>query len=83
MKVYDAVATCDKIFALAKAKGWTDAKLSKILDLTPQAISKWRRGVCSPSTDMLVMLADLFEISLDDLMMQQEVNLDFNFEDWR
>lgn len=78
MKVYDAEATCNIIFEMASARGWSDSKLSRILDVTPQAISKWRRGICSPSTDMLVILADLFQVSLDELMRTQEIDCHFN-----
>lgn len=83
MKVYDAQATCDKIFDLASDNGWSDSKLAKILDVTPQAISKWRRGVGSPSIDMIVMLADLFQVSLDDLMGCQEIDMTFRLLDGR
>lgn len=83
MKVYDVQATCDKIFDLASDKGWSDSKLAKILDVTPQAISKWRRGVGSPSIDMIVMLADLFQVSLDDLMGRKEIDMTFRLLDGR
>jgi len=77
MKVYNAQATCNKIFALSREKGWSDSRLARILCVTPQAISKWRRGLGSPSTDMIVMLADLFKVSLDELIVCQEVDMAF------
>ena len=81
MKVYDAQATCEKVFTLAGNRGWSDAKLARILDVTPQAISKWRRGVGSPSTDMIVMLADLFGVPLDELIGSREINMKFHLSD--
>ena len=80
MKVYDAKATCDKVFDLANKRGWSDCKLAQVLEVSPQAISKWRKGICSPSIDRLVMIADLFQVSMDDLLKQQEIEWSFNLE---
>lgn len=78
MRIYSAKLTCDRIFELSKEKGWTDSKLASILNLTPQAISKWRRAAGSPSIEMLTMLQELFEVNMDDLVGRQEVDIDFN-----
>ena len=83
MKVYDPQATCNRIFKMAAQKGWSDSKLANILNLTPPAISKWRRGTGSPSLDTLVIIADLFQVSLDDLMGRIEVDMDFHVPDER
>ena len=82
MKSYDQEVTCSKIFELAKKKGWTDSKLAKVIELTPQAVSKWHRGG-GPSIDNIVMLSDLFQISLDDLVGYRENDLSFQLEDGR
>jgi len=79
MRVYDSVATCNNIFMLARANGWNDSCLAKILDLTPQAISKWRNGG-SPSIDTLVTLTDLFDVTLDSLLECREIDMDFHME---
>lgn len=80
MKVYDVQATCDNVFDLAQKKGWSDSKLAQILEVSPQAICKWRKGICSPSVDRLVMMADLFQVTLDELMKQQEIDMSFNLD---
>lgn len=81
MNVYDAKGTCDKIFNLSAKKGWSDAKLAKVLAVSPQAVSKWRRGVGSPSTDSIVILSDIFKVSLDDIMATRYVDIDYELED--
>lgn len=78
MRIYSAKLTCDHIFELAKEKGWSDSKLASILGITPQAISKWRRGAGSPSIEMLTMLQELFGVKMDDLLGCREVDIDFN-----
>lgn len=43
---------------------WLAAKMG----LTHQTISRWERGEIMPTTDKLPLLADLLEISIDDLL---------------
>ena len=73
MKLYDAGATCKKVFEFALSKGWSDSKLARVLNVTPQAVNKWRKGVCSPSIDTIVELTGLFQVSMDDLVCYNEV----------
>ena len=77
MKTYDPQLTCENIFALAKERGWSNRKLARILGMTPQAVSKWYRGVGSPSIDMIVIMSELFHVSLDELMGRMETELSF------
>ncbi len=73
MKIYNPQETSENVFRLAKSKGWSDSKLSQILELTPQAVSKWRRGIGAPSIDRLVVIADMFHISMDSLVVCDEI----------
>lgn len=41
----DTVKTGKKIALLRKEKGLTGEKLAALLDVSPQAISKWENGV--------------------------------------
>jgi len=41
---------------------------------TPQAIYKWFRGDALPTVDNLVILAHLFDCTVDDLLVLSEVN---------
>ncbi|MBQ7831965.1 MAG: helix-turn-helix transcriptional regulator [Lachnospiraceae bacterium] len=81
MIVYDSVATCNNIFALCSERGWSDSKLARMLAISPQAISKWRRGVGAPSTDSLVTMSDLFQVSLDDLLGKRQIDMSFYISD--
>ncbi len=81
MRVYDPETTCQNILELAKERGWNASRLAKILGVSPQAVSKWRRGIASPSLDMLVMLSGLFEVSLSDLVAEREADICFDFSD--
>lgn len=38
---------------------------------TPQAIYKWRNGKSMPTIDNLVILADLFGVKIDDIIVME------------
>ena len=42
--------------------------LAEILLVTPQAVSKWERGIALPDIELLIPLADIFSVSLDELL---------------
>lgn len=46
----------------------TQSELAKKLHVTPQAVSKWEKGQAVPSIDNLLLLSDLYNISIDELI---------------
>ncbi|HMM22051.1 MAG TPA: helix-turn-helix domain-containing protein [Selenomonadales bacterium] len=57
-----------RIAALRKDKGYTQEKISALLNVTPQAISKWEQGNALPDTLLLPLLARLLRVSIDYLL---------------
>lgn len=53
---------------LRKEKGLTQAQLAESLKLDQTAISKWENGKAVPDTQMLIRLADFFDVSTDYLL---------------
>ncbi len=49
-------------------KGWKQIDLAKILSTTQRKISYWESGKIEPDLDMLWQIADLFEVSIDELI---------------
>ena len=47
---------------------FSQAKIAEILRVTPQAVSKWERGTALPDIELLVPLADIFSVSVDELL---------------
>jgi len=72
MRVYDMKATCNKIFDLAAGQGMSLTCLAEKLNVTAQAVSKWHKASNSPSIDNLVLMSDLFDITLDELVQRRE-----------
>ena len=40
--------------------------------VTPQAIYKWQHGTALPTVDNLVVLAAIFEVRVDDILVMKE-----------
>jgi AbrB family looped-hinge helix DNA binding protein len=58
----------DNLVYLRKMKGMSQENLAARLDITRQTLSKWELGECSPDIEKSKMLADIFGVSLDDLV---------------
>jgi transcriptional regulator with XRE-family HTH domain len=56
---------------LREERGWTQIELAARLGLHHSAVSKWERGVTLPAPDALLRLADLFSVSVAELVAAQ------------
>ena len=61
LKLYDTISF------YRKRQGFTQEELAKKLGVTNQSVSKWESAQCCPDIGLLPMLADIFEISIDEL----------------
>ena len=57
----------DRIKQLRQQRGWSQAQLSKKLNVHQKQISGYERGIHSPSIELLARMAELFNVSLDYL----------------
>jgi len=57
-----------RIALLRKKKGYTQEKISAMLNVTPQAVSKWEQSNALPDTLLLPLLAKLLAVSIDYLL---------------
>lgn len=58
-----------KIAALRKSIGLSQEKLAEMLNISPQAISKWENGHTLPETTLLPILSQIFRCAIDDIIM--------------
>lgn len=58
----------DKIKALREQKGLTQVELAKQLGITRSSVNAWELGISVPSTQYVVELADIFQVSTDYLL---------------
>lgn len=60
------------IAAYRKHRQLTQAKLAELLNYSDKAVSKWERGESMPDVTTLVQLAELFEVTVNDLLVDPE-----------
>lgn len=53
---------------LRKAKGMTQRELAELLNVSDKAVSRWERDESMPDILLIPVLADIFEVSCDDLL---------------
>ena len=57
---------------LRKRNGMTQAGLAEQLNFSDKAVSKWERGESLPDVPPLMRLAELFDVTVDDLLKDLE-----------
>ncbi len=71
--VIDMTATGMNITRLRKNAGMTVRDLQGIFGFaTPQAIYKWQRGEAMPTLDNMIVLAAVFNVTVDEILVLQE-----------
>jgi transcriptional regulator with XRE-family HTH domain len=58
----------EKLQFLRRKKGYSQEELSEKLGISRQAVAKWESGQTFPEVDNLLMLSDLFKITVDRLI---------------
>ena len=61
----------DKLSKLRKENNYTQEQLASVLGVSRQAISKWESDVTYPETDKLIKISELFNCSLDYLLLKE------------
>lgn len=62
------IEIANRLQALRKQKNLSQEELAEKIGVTRQAVSKWERAEASPDTENLILLAKLYDISLDELL---------------
>lgn len=61
-----------KISKYRKLKQMTQEDLALKLNVSAQAVSKWENDLSIPDLPLLIELADIFNVSMDELLRQKE-----------
>ena len=71
--VIDMISTGRNIINLRKARGLSVSDLQEYFGFTaPQAIYKWQKGQCLPSTDNLFALAVLLGVPIEEILISRK-----------
>lgn len=67
------MATGKNITRLREERGLSVKELQDIFGFaTPQAIYKWKHGVTLPTVDNLVILAAVFHVHMDEILVMED-----------
>jgi transcriptional regulator with XRE-family HTH domain len=69
------MAIKDRVRQLRKEQNWSQTQLAQKMGIHQKQVSAYERGRNTPSTDVLIRLADIFDVSLDYLASEAEVNI--------
>ena len=64
----------EKIIELRKAYGMTQERLAEICGVSRQSISKWEADIALPETEKLLLLGEVFHVSMD-VLLKDEMSL--------
>ena len=56
------------IAAMRKEQGMTQLELAEKMGVTDKAVSKWERDLSFPDVDSIPRLAEIFDVTVDELM---------------
>ena len=62
----------NRLYQLRKQKGFSQEELANRLNVSRQTVSKWEVGDSTPDMEKLIAISDLFDVSLDKLVMGKE-----------
>jgi len=72
----DLVKTGQNIVNLRKKAGMSVKELQDIFGFaTPQAIYKWQHGTALPTIDNMVVLAVVFGVKIDDILVTKDAQM--------
>ena len=62
----------EKILTLRTARDMSQGDLAEALEVSRQSVSKWETGQSVPDLDKIIKLADLFGVTVDELVRTEE-----------
>ena len=63
---------CDNLRELRKINKMDQRAFAKLLNVSPKTVSHWETGYTEPSIAQLIMIANYFDVSLDDLLDRKQ-----------
>lgn len=67
------IEIANRLLELRKRHQLSQEELAAKIGVSRQAVSKWERAEACPDTDNLILLANLYQVSLDDMLATSEL----------
>lgn len=62
--------------SLRKAKGYTQQQVADLLFISPKTVSKWESGEGIPDISIISAVAEVYDVSVDDILKGEKSNLE-------
>lgn len=73
--MYDQVEVGRKLRELRMQRNYTQIDIAEKLNVSRQAVSRWETGSSCPETDKLILLGELYGVSVDELLGRKKKEL--------
>ncbi len=74
-RTLDAERTCLRIRDLCREKNVSVEQIADMLNISKQAVYAWLKVRKLPTTDHLVEISDILNVTVDDLIVKKEYQL--------
>jgi len=74
--IQEMAAFTERLKTLREARSLTQARLAELIGVNPRAYNRWERGNFVPQLETLIKLADVLQVTLDELTGRVEVHSD-------
>lgn len=62
-------------------RNMTQAELASLLNITPQAVSRWEMGISYPDIVMLPKISEALQVSADELLGIRQINMSREYQE--
>lgn len=62
-----------RLFEQRKLYGYTQRQMAEFLDITQPSYIRYENGTSEPTLEKLVVIADIFDVSIDYLLGREEL----------
>ena len=63
----------ERLKKLRSDRNITQTRLAELLEVDPRVYNRWERGTATPQFDTIIKIADILQVSLDELAGRAEI----------
>ena len=64
----------ERLKQMRSTRRMTQTRLAQLLEVSPRVYNRWENGIATPHFDTVVRIADLLDVSLDELAGRKDAN---------
>ncbi|EDH6260726.1 helix-turn-helix transcriptional regulator [Salmonella enterica subsp. enterica serovar Agbeni] len=72
----DMSAFAERLRLLREARNLSQVRLAELLNVDPRVYNRWEKGASAPHLDTVVNIADVLQVSMDELVGRRSVTDD-------